>query len=130
MYKPLLTVGGAAGTNVQYKAWEKITNVYTWRIVFHTEFLAGGDVGIVSEDSDSGSIESVDRESCLQLYLNWLEGVSDDQLKNIFLEKVFLILRCMSLVANWMKKINKHRSFGQAIQEYMQMGYHKLYLQV
>ena len=46
--------------------------------VIHTEVLAGGDVGIVSEDSDSGSVESVDRESCLQLYLDWLEGVSDD----------------------------------------------------
>ena len=44
----------------------------------HTEVLAGGDVGIVSEDSGSGSVESVDRESCLQLYLHWLEGVSDD----------------------------------------------------
>ena len=31
--------------------------------MLHTEFLAGGDVGIVSEDSDSGSVESVDRES-------------------------------------------------------------------
>ena len=57
----------------------------------HTEGLAGGDVGIVSEDSDSGSVESVDRESCLQLYLYWLEGVSDDHLKNIFLEKVFFL---------------------------------------
>ena len=42
-----------------------------------TKVLAGGDVGIVSEDSDSGSVESVDRELSLQLYLNWLEGVSD-----------------------------------------------------
>ena len=46
--------------------------------IIHTEFLAGGDVGIVSEDSDSGSVESVDSETCLQLYLDWLEGVSDD----------------------------------------------------
>ena len=43
-----------------------------------TKVLAGGDVGMVSEDSDSGSVESVDRELCLQLYLDWLEGVSDD----------------------------------------------------
>ena len=43
-----------------------------------TKVLAGGYVGIVSEDSDSGSVESVDRELCLQLYLHWLEGVSDD----------------------------------------------------
>ena len=55
--------------------------------MFHTEFLAGGDVGIVSEDSDSGIVESVDRESCLQLYLDWLEGVSVDYLKNIFLKR-------------------------------------------
>ena len=46
--------------------------------MLHTEFLAGGDVGIVSEDSHSGSVESVDRESCPKLYLDWLEGVSDD----------------------------------------------------
>lgn len=40
--------------------------------------MAGGDVGRVSKDSESGSVESVDRELCLQLYLDWLEGVSDD----------------------------------------------------
>ena len=43
-----------------------------------TKISAGGDVGIVSEDSDSGSVESVDREFCLHLCLDWLEGVSDD----------------------------------------------------
>ena len=55
--------------------------------MLHTEVLAGGDVGIVIEDSDSCSVESVDRESCLQLYLDWQEGVSDDHLKNIFLKR-------------------------------------------
>ena len=41
----------------------------------HTEVVAGRDVCSVHEDSDIGSIESVERESSLQLYLDWHGGV-------------------------------------------------------
>ena len=64
--------------DVFWNNYEKFPHESSVSTYILTKILAGGDVGIVSKDSDSGSVESVDRESCLQLYLDWLEGVYDN----------------------------------------------------
>ena len=79
------------------------TYSYTWRICYILNFWLEEMLAYI----DSGSVESVDRESCLHLYLDWLEGVSrriglyDAYVFDFsVLEKFLLILRCMRVVAN------------------------------